>query len=158
MVRGLTEHDFFGGNPLPADRIHLVATIMDFENDDPVNHPHWFRDGAGVPFWLNPATGDVSPTRDEPTWRLACEIGFCARFDRPSLDVETVRYFHDHSHLGDPFVDEAATRVSSRVIRDIGFFLVPASRTWDRVVSFESELFRRVVAAADGQPAESVLA
>lgn len=43
------------------------------------------------------------------------------------------------------------------MIRDVGFFLVPASRTWDRVVSFGSELFRRVVASAAGQPAESVL-
>jgi len=47
--------------------------------------------------------------------------------------------------------------VPARLIRDIGFFLVPASRTWDRVISFGSELFRRVVASGAGQPAESVL-
>jgi putative ATP-dependent endonuclease of the OLD family len=34
---------------------------------------------------------------------------------------------------------------------------VPVARTWDRVVSFGSELFRRVIASSDGQPAESVL-
>ncbi len=158
MVRDLTEHDFFGGNPQPGDRLRLVATITDFGSDDSADHPHWFRDGAGVPTWLNATTGVVSPTREHPSWRLACQIGFSARFDRQSLDVETVRYFYDHGDAADVFVDESVTRVPTRVIRDIGFFLVPASRTWDRVVSFGSELFRRVVAAGDGQPAESVIA
>ena len=59
--------------------------------------------------------------------------------------------------MADVFVDEVWTAVPARLIRDIGFFLVPASRTWDRVVSFGSELFRRVVASGAGQPAESVL-
>lgn len=158
MVRDLTEHDFFGGNPQPGDRIRLVATITDFGSDDSADHPYWFREGAGVPTWLNPTTGAVSPTRDDPSWPLACQIAFSARFDRPSLDVETVRYFHDHDDAADVFAEEAVTRVPARVTRDIGFFLVPAGRTWDRVVSFGSELFRRVVAAGDGQPAESVLA
>ena len=63
------------------------------------------------------------------------------------LEVETVRYFHDDDAVGDLFADEAGTGVPNRLIRDIGFFLVPASRTWDRVVSFGSELFRRVVAS-----------
>lgn len=54
-------------------------------------------------------------------------------------------------------MDEVWTAVPARLIRDVGFFLVPASRTWDRVVSFGSELFRRVVASGAGQPAESVL-
>lgn len=157
MVRPLTEHDFFGGDPQPADRIRLVATIIGFEGDDPAEHSEWFRDDRGVPKWWNPTAGIVSATRDDPSWPLACQIGFCARFDRSELEVETVRYFHDDDTIGDLFLDEAHIRVSGRLIRDIGFFLVPASRTWDRVVSFGSELFRRVVASAGAQPAESVL-
>ena len=157
MVRSLTEHDFFEGDPQPADRIRLVATIIDFDGDEPADHTDWFRDDRGVIKWWNPATGAVSATRDDPTWRLACQIGFSARFDRPSLEVETARYFHDDDAMADVFVDEVWTAVPARLIRDIGFFLVPASRTWDRVVSFGSELFRRVVASGAGQPAESVL-
>jgi putative ATP-dependent endonuclease of the OLD family len=68
-----------------------------------------------------------------------------------------LRYFHDDDAVGDLFVDETCTGVPNRLIRDIGFFLVPAGRTWDRVVSFASELFRRVVASAGGKPSESVL-
>lgn len=157
MVRTLTEHDFYGSNPQPADRIRLVATIVGFEGDDPADHTEWFRHDRGIPKWWNPANDQISPARDDPTWRLACQIGLCARFDRASLEVETERYFHDDDAVVDVFVDETWAGVSGRLIRDAGFFLVPAGRTWDRVVSFGSELFRRVVAAGDGQPAESVL-
>lgn len=59
--------------------------------------------------------------------------------------------------MGDVFAEENATIFSARLIRDIGFFLVPAARTWDSTLSFGSELFRRVVAAGEGQPSESVL-
>jgi predicted ATPase len=157
MVRTLTEHDFYGSDPQPADRIRLVATIIGFEGDDPADHGEWFRDDRGVPKWWNPSTGVVSAMRHDPTWPLACQIGFCGRFDRSELEVETVRYFHDDDTIGDVFLDEAHIGVPGRLIREIGFFLVPASRTWDRTVSFGSELFRRVVASSGGQPAESAL-
>ncbi|WP_320534350.1 ATP-dependent nuclease [Robbsia andropogonis] len=157
MVRSLTEHDFFGSNPQPADRIQLIATIVGFDGDDPAEHVDWFRDDRGVPKWWNPDRCAASATKDEPNWSLACQIGFCARFDQPELEVETARYFHDDDVVGDVFADEAPVAVPGRLIRDIGFFLVPASRSWDRIVSFGSELFRRVVASAGGQPATSVL-
>jgi putative ATP-dependent endonuclease of OLD family len=157
MVRTLTEHDFFGGDPQPTDRIRLIATIIGFEDDNFTDFPEWFRDDRGVPKWWNPATGAVMPTRTDPSCRLACQIGFCAHFNRAELEIETVRYFHDDDSAGDLFVDEVGTGVPNRLIRDIGFFLVPASRTWDRVMSFGSELFRRVVASAGGKPSESVL-
>lgn len=157
MVRSLTEHDFFGGNPEPADRIRLIATIIDFDGDEPADHTTWFREGRAVIKWWDPVACTVSATRDHPEWRLACQIGFSARFDRPSLEVETARYFHDDDSVTDVFIQEGWTSVPPTLIRDVGFFLVPAARTWDRIVSFGSELFRRVIASSDGQPAESVL-
>lgn len=158
MIRQLTEHDFHGSNPQPADRIRLTATIIGFHEDDPAQHPDWFRDDRGIVKWWNAATGTVHPVRTDPAWRLACQIAFSARFHRPSLEVETLRYFHDDDSVGDVFDDETATPLPARLIRELGFFFVPAARTWDRTVSFGSELFRRVIAAGDGQPSESVLA
>jgi len=117
----------------------------------------WFRDDRGILKWWNPADGTVMPARLDPSWKLACQVAFAARFHRPSLEVETIRYFHDDDAIGDVFAEETATNFSARLIRDIGFFFVPATRTWDRTVSFGSELFRRVVAASEGQPSESVL-
>lgn len=157
MVRPLTEHDFFGSDPQPVDRIHLVATVIGFEGDDPSQHMDWFREDRGIVKWWNPGNGIVMPERSAPEWRLACQVAFAARFHRPSLEVETLRYFYDDDAMGDVFADEVSTSFPSRLLRDIGFFLVPASRTWDRTVSFGSELFRRVVAAGAGQPSESVL-
>ena len=52
LVRSLTEHDFFGSNPQPADRIRIVATITGFEPEDFAEHPDWFLDGRGVPTWF----------------------------------------------------------------------------------------------------------
>lgn len=158
MVRQLTEHDFYGSNPQPADRIRLIATVIGFEGDEPSEHLDWFREDRGIVKWWNPVNGTVMPARGDPAWQLACQVAFAARFDRPSLEVETLRYFHDDDAVGDVFADESATAFSARLIRDIGFFLVPAARTWDRTVSFGSELFRRVIAAGEGQPSESVLA
>lgn len=157
MVRQLTEHDFYGSNPQPADRIRLVATVIGFDGDDPAQHIDWFRDDRAIVKWWNPIDGVVMPTRADQSWKLACQVAFAARFHRPSLEVETLRYFHDDDAVGDVFADESATTFPARLIRDIGFFLVPAARTWDRTVSFGSELFRRVVAAGKGQPSESVL-
>ncbi|MBA4338759.1 MAG: chromosome partitioning protein [Hyphomonas sp.] len=158
MVRQLTEHDFYGSNPQPADRIRLTATVIGFQDDDPDQNPDWFRNERGIPKWWNAESGTVHPARTDPAWKLACQIAFSARFHRPSLEVETLRYFHDDDSVGDVFDDEMATPLPARLIRELGFFFVPASRTWDRTVSFGSELFRRVVAAGDGQPSESVLA
>jgi len=157
LVRPLTEHDFFGGDPQPADRVLLVATIVGFDMDDPALHQDWFRDGRGVPKWLDESSGLLHPARDRPEWKLACQAAFCARFDRPTLEVDTLRYFYDDA-LDDPFADDGSiVALPSQLVRDAGFFLVPANRTWERIISFGSELFRRVVSSIDGKPAESVL-
>ena len=159
MVRSLTEHDFYGSSPQPADRIRLIATVVGFDGDDPTQHLEWFRDGRGIVKWWDPVEKAVRPLRDQQGWSLACQIAFSARFSREDLEVETKRYFYDDDGVGDVFAgDEVATSIPAQIIRSMGFFLVPASRTWDRTISFGSELFRKVVAAAAGQPYASVLA
>ena len=156
LVRSLTEHDFFGGNPMPTDRIRLIGTLIGFKGNDPSDFPEWFRDDRAVPKWLDVETGLVHSRRNTPESQLACQVAFSARFDRSSLEVDTARYFMDDETI-DVFSEERYVAMPARMIRDLGFFLVPASRTWDRVLSFGSELFRRVVTAGDGLPAEAVL-
>ncbi len=157
LVRTLTEHDFFGSNPQPADRISILATITGFEPEDFTAHPDWFRDGRGVPKWFDPQTGEVVAEQTHKNQSLACQIAFAARFDHESIEVETARYFHDDSGI-DVFAEEGFVTVPPKLIRDVGFFLIPASRSWDRMLSFGSELFRRVIRTAGGLPAETVLA
>jgi len=158
LVRPLTEHDFRGSTPAGTDRIKLIASIGGFEPNDPQRHPDWFRIGRGVEKWLCPSTGKIKPSKSAETDELVCQIAFAARFDPETLEVDTRRYFHDDDDTVDPFDEEAApVAVPASLIKDIGFFLVPASRTWDRMISFGSELFRRVVAYVGGKPAEAVL-
>jgi len=156
LVRTLTEHDFFGSNPQPADRIRIQVTITGFNSEDPTAHPQWFKDGRGVPRWFDYDTGTVVPEKTNDRQVLACDIAFAARFDHESLEVETARYFVDDQDL-DYFAEERPVLVPTSLIREIGFFLIPATRSWDRMLSFGSELFRRVIRSAGGLPAETVL-
>jgi putative ATP-dependent endonuclease of OLD family len=157
MVRSLTEHDFYGSNPQRADRIRIIAAIGGFTHNDPSRLPDWFSVKKGVPKWFDPTTGSESAIQKPAPFELVCEIGFQARFDHDNLEVETCRYFYDDKTVDDIFVDEAVTSVSVTLVRDIGFFLVSASRSWDRMISFGSELFRRVVSSESGMPAETIV-
>ena len=156
MVRALTEHDFFGGNPGPTDRIKLTATVVGFKGNDASRHPDWFGSDRAVPKWIHPDSGALLPEPINSKSTLACQIGFAGRFDRTSLEVETARYFVDDDSI-DVFAEDSHQTIPSRLLKEIGFFLVPASRTWDRVISFSSELFRRVLTSGDGLPSTAVL-
>ena len=158
LVRELTEHDFYGSCPTPVDRIKLVATITDFPNDDPEHNSHWFREGRAVVKWLDETTGVVHAIRDATTWKLCCQIAFQARFDQESLAVETLRYFHDHDAPVDPFAEDTPAVIPGKLIRELSFYLVRASRTWDKVLTWGNELFKRTVLAAAAQPAGALLA
>ncbi len=158
LVRELTEHDFYGSRPQAADRIKLVATISDFPNDDPEQSSQWFREGRAVVKWLDETTGAVHPIRDNQAWRLCCQIAVQARFDHESLAVEMLRYFHDHDEPVDPFAEDSPVVVPGKLIQELSFYLVRASRTWDKVFSWGNELFKRTVLAAAAQPATALLA
>ena len=158
LVRELTEHDFFGSNPQAADRIKVLATVTDFPGNDPEQSSHWFRDERAVVKWLDETTGQAHPARNNPEWKLCCQLGVQARFDQDSLAVETVRYFHDHDEPIDPFADEAPAPVPGKLIQELSFYLVRASRTWDKVFSWGNELFKRTVLAAAAQPSGALLA
>jgi energy-coupling factor transporter ATP-binding protein EcfA2 len=157
LVRSLTEHDFTGSDPKETDRISIVASITGFEPNDPTRHNEWFRWGRATVKWFDPESGTIKPNKDTDSDLLTCQIAFAARFDLESLEAVTIRYFYDGDI--DPFADDANIEsVPSEFIRKVGFFLIPASRTWDRTISFGSELFRRVVSYVGGRPAAAVLA
>lgn len=160
LVRRLAEHDFFGSAPGVTTRISIIATITGFPHNDPQHNISWFALDRGVEKWLDPNARTLGATPDARHTKLAVQIGFGARFDHDELEAETVRYFvDDEETLGDPFAEDAYLRtVHTRTLQELGFFLVPASRTWDRWISFSSELFRRVVATRGGMPAQAVRA
>jgi hypothetical protein len=60
------------------------------------------------------------------------QIGFAARFDLDELDVETLRFLvDDEATLGDPLAEDAYLwTIYTKALQALGFFLVPALRTW----------------------------
>lgn len=160
LVRRLAEHDFHGSAPDVAARITIIATVTGFPYNDPQHNTAWFGLDCGVEKWLDPNVRTLRATPDAQHTELAVQIGFAARFDLDELEAETVRFFvDDEDTLGDPFAVDAHLRtVHTKTLQELGFFLVPASRTWDRWISFSSELFRRVVATCGGMPAHAVRA
>ncbi|MBS0455380.1 MAG: AAA family ATPase [Proteobacteria bacterium] len=158
LLRELTEHDFYGSCPQPIDRLKLLATVTDFPLDDPDLTSQWFREGRAVVKWLDEANGAVHPQRDNQAWKLCCQIAVQARFDHESLSVEMLRYFHDHDEPFDPFAEDSPAIVPGKLIQELSFYLVRASRTWDKVFSWGNELFKRTVLASAKQPAAAILA
>jgi putative ATP-dependent endonuclease of the OLD family len=126
LVRALTEHDFFGSMPQTQDRIQIVATITGFNPNDPSRYLDWFRMGRAIPKWWNPQTATLKPNQESDTDQLACQICFTARFDRETLEVETIRCFYDDECEEDPFSEDSAiTPLPIPLVREMGFFLVP---------------------------------
>lgn len=158
LVRRLTEHDFYGSVPDESTRIICIATVTGFMSNDPNDHSSWFSAERGVEKWFDPDTKTLSAVHDAQHKHLAVQIGFAARFDLDELEAETIRFYvDDEATLGDPFSGDAHLRtIRTKTLQELGFFLVPASRTWDRWISFSSELFRRVVSTRGGMPAKAV--
>lgn len=156
LVHELTEHDFSGSCPQPADRIRIVATVGGFPSNDPNDNTTWFRSGRSVERWWDPATKAVLP-EERPGAVLCAQIGYAARFDHEDLTVKQVRYFQQHDDQIDPFDEEAVDRFPDKLLSEIGFFVLPARRTWAATISFGSELFRKAVATLGGVPATTVL-
>jgi putative ATP-dependent endonuclease of the OLD family len=126
LVRTLTEHDFSGSVPEPQDRIEIVATIIGFTPNDPSRHHDWFRMGRAVAKWWDPQAGSIKPSQDSGADQLACQIAFAARFDRETLEVETVRYFCDDEAEDDPFSEDATiSLLPITLIKELVFFSYP---------------------------------
>ena len=158
LVKELSEHDFYGSNPQPHDRIKLIVTITDFLENDPDYNTHWFRDGRAVPKWLNKEDGNIYSAQQNDSWLLCCQIAGQAHFDHESMSVEFIRYFHDHDEPIDPFDEDVPTPVPGILIRELGFFLTRANRSWDKMLTWGSELFRRTLSTTASQPFEAILA
>lgn len=157
LVPTLTEHDFFGSRPDRAARIKIIATLSGFNPDDPDKHRGtWFRQGRGVEKFWDAAKRKALPERSAANEPLCIEIGFCARFDHDELTVEQIRYFHDDDMIGDPF-DEGVVPFPNLLLNEVGFYVLPARRTWELTVSFASELFRKAVSLVGGIPSNAVL-
>jgi predicted ATP-dependent endonuclease of OLD family len=158
LVRNINDFDFFGGNPQPDDRILLKGALTGFSSDNETEHAEWFNDNrGGIAKWFDPLTNTIHTEQNEgSTLKLAVELGFAARFDKDDLEFETKRYFYLSDV--DPFDDASVVSIPKSLTKKIGFFLIPSKRNWERIISFGSEIFRKVISFQNAIPAESVIA
>lgn len=158
LIKNLTEHDFYGAIPTAKDRFTIKAVLTDFAENNPDANFDWFRKGRAIPKWLNPTDNSLNFEQNDQSWHLCAEIGISGRFDIDDLTVETIRYFVDSDLDIDPFDENSfIENFPMSLLKETGFFLVPASRTWDKMLSFSSELFRRVVLTVGSVPAQAIL-
>jgi putative ATP-dependent endonuclease of OLD family len=156
LVKNLGDWDFFGGDPKPTDRIKITGVLTEFLHNDPSKCKEWFNDvNGGIPLWLDSATGAVyNEQNDAKTLKLCVEISFAARFNKDDFEFETIRYFS--AGVDDPFEEEALVTMRRDLGRQIGFFLIPSRRNWERIISFNSEIFRKVVEFQEAVPAQNL--
>jgi putative ATP-dependent endonuclease of OLD family len=153
LVKNIGDWDFFGGNPQPEDRILITGVLTDFDANDELRSKEWFNDiSGGIPQWYDSKTGKLFSAAADGL-KLAIEIGFAARFDKEELEFETIRYFA--SGITDPF-DEEVNKINRDLNKKIGFFLIPSKRNWEKIISFGSEIFRKVVSFQEAIPSESI--
>ena len=155
LVRPIGDHDFFRSSPAPESRIKIIATITGFPKNEIEFNQTWFntKDGA-VPFWWNSKEGDIKCEKGSDDCQLCCQIAFAARFDEEILEYETIRYFYDGD--SDPFEDPNIQRLKGHHLKELGFFLLPSNRTWDRVLSFASDLFKKVLKFQEAMPGKAI--
>ena len=157
LTRQLSNWDFSGGTPKPESRFFIIGTITDFAkppDDEPENFPRWFLGDAGRPVWWQPDEQTVSFAIERPTGaKLAVQIALCVRYEQESCEFEPIRYFYDGPC--DPFTDNV-TKLPITLLQDLGLFFLPSNRQWDRLLSFNSSSFLKVLKSAGAIPGAAV--
>jgi putative ATP-dependent endonuclease of OLD family len=157
MSRQLSDWDFFGGDPKPHSRITIIGTLADFAEkgkDDPGSFPKWFNGNAARPVWWCPEQQTVSYDLDRPQGgSLAAQIALSVRYAEEECEFEPRRYYYDGPC--DPFTDEVRL-VSSERLQEVGLFVLPGNRQWEKLLSFGSSSFLKVLKSAAAVPGTSI--
>jgi len=151
----LSDWDFFGGAPKPDTLFTIVCTVTDFGNDDPDEHSDWFGgESAAQPVWWHEDARKVTFDLDRPAdAKLAAQVALSARYEEENCEIETLRYFYHGP--GNPFTD-GCNAVSQNRLQELGVFFLPGYRQWDKLLSFGSSSFLKVLKQANAIPGSDV--
>jgi hypothetical protein len=156
MAQPLTDWDFWGGEPKPDSRATIICTISHFAQDArPEDFPDWFSgERSARPVWWDETSNAVKIDADCPKHCiLAAQIAFCIRYEEDSADFEFIRYFYDGP--GDPFTTDCRM-VPNSVLQELGVFILPGNRQWDKLLSFGSSSFLKVLKASGAIPGSTI--
>jgi len=151
----ISDWDFFGGLPRPDSRFTIVCTVTDFRTNDPHDHPNWFvGESSAHPVWWHEDDGALTFETDCPAGAsLAAQVALCGRYDEEDCEFETKRYFYHGA--GNPFTDTCDV-VPMRRLEELGVFVIPGNRQWDRLMSFGSSSFIKALRQSDAIPGEEI--
>lgn len=151
MTYGLSDWDFYGGAPSPESRFTLIATIAGFGDNESRKFPRWFMgESSARPVWWHADSKSISYEDAAPAGaELAAQIALSARFNEETCEFETIRYFYDGPC--DPFTDEYRP-VSTGNVVELGVFILPGNRQWDRLLAFGSSSFLKVLRQNNALP------
>jgi len=155
MVRPISDWDFYGGTPKPDSRFYIIATVTGFPTNDPACDPNWFLgENSARPVWWDEKNATLSVEMDPPEGTsLAAQMAIAGRFDDEACEFETLKYFYYGE--SDPFTD-GCIKVPTQVIRSLGIFLLSSNREWDKLLSFGSSSFLKVIREYDALPGKSI--
>lgn len=154
----ISEHDFYGADPSPESRFNIIGTLTGLHptSTDPTEFPEWFNTerGARVAWW-NESKRTVSYETVPPAGaQLAVEVALSGRYDDSICEFEIRRYFYDGDT--DPFTLDPFVPFPSKLLSKVGFFLIPGLRHWDRLLSFGSGQFLKLLREINSVPGEQV--
>jgi hypothetical protein len=153
----LSDWDFFGGWPQPSSRFTIVCTVTGFPTNNPNEYPNWFGGGesSAQPIWWHEGGGKTTCELDCPIGAgLAAQVALCGRYDEEDCEFETKRYFYHGP--GDPFTDGCETVSLRRLEEDLGIFIVPGNRQWDRLLAFGSSTFIKALRQSEAIPGAEI--
>jgi putative ATP-dependent endonuclease of the OLD family len=147
----ISDWDFFSGSPQPKSHFTIVCTVTDFPSDNPSDHSSWFGgESAAQPVWWHE---DGSKLTFEPECpigaKLAAQIALSGRYEEEDCEFETKRYFYNGPV--DAFTDGCDV-VSLRRVEELGVFVIPGNRQWDRLMGFASSSFIKALRQSDAIP------
>lgn len=157
IARQISDWDFCGGSPKPESRIVIIGTITDFDEDgkdQPEQFPRWFSADAARVVWWDPNKCCVNNELDRPPGaKLAAQVALSIRYEEDTCEFEARRYFYNGPC--DPFTDDC-NRVPAERLLELGLFVLPSSRQWDKLLAFGSSSFMKVLKGAGAIPGESI--
>ncbi|MBU1098511.1 MAG: AAA family ATPase [Bacteroidetes bacterium] len=153
----LSEYDFFNANPKSSERFRIIVTIGGFSNNTPDDNLDWFRDGRAITKWWNKNQKTITINKENDDDLLCCQVGLAGRFDFLDLSVDTIRYFHDDDIQVDPFDEDKIVPFPSRLLDDIGLFVLPTLRLRENIISFNSYIFKNLLNKISNLPSDYII-
>lgn len=166
LLRNVDDYDFYGGffddtDPL-AKRFFIKTVITGFEPNDPSQHQKWFNaNDAGVEKWWDDQEEKLLIEQPEDLednqgirYFLATEIGCCGYYDEDVGEYRVIRYFVEGEC--DPVIGDTHKKVRGDLFKDLGIFLLPSSRTWDKTLTFYASSFNKLLREAGAIPGEVI--